>query len=83
MSNEFKIMAEFLNRPEAEVEGRALLEAPAPIKQKLLRFAQGTLLTSERAELVGQLNQNRHWIALLAQEVKARRQENPDSGKAP
>jgi len=77
MQNEFTLLAGLVDRAEAEVEGRTLPEPPAPVKLKLQHFACGTLPPAEQAGLVGLLNQNRHWIGLLAQEVKARRLQNP------
>ena len=77
LANEFALVAGFLEQAEPEVEGRALPEPPARVKLKLQRFARGTLPPAEQAGLVGLLNQNRHWIGLLAEEVKARRPQNP------
>ena len=74
MTNAFEILAGFLDRTDPEVEGRALPEPPEPVKLKLRSFARGLLAPSEQAELVVQLNQNRHWMARLAEEVKALRQ---------
>jgi len=76
MPNAFEILAGFLDRAEPEVEGRALQEPPEAIKMKLREFARGGLAAAEQAELLGQLKQNRHWISLLAQEVKALRPRN-------
>ena len=73
MPNAFEILAGFLERAESEVEGRALENPSAAVKVKLREFARGTLPEAEQTELIGQLNQNRHWISLLADEVKALR----------
>jgi hypothetical protein len=76
MPNAFETLAGFLDRAEPEVEGRALQEPPETIKMKLREFARGGLPAPEQAELLGQLKQNRHWISLLAHEVKALRPRN-------
>lgn len=73
MKNAFEILARFLERGEAEVEGRQLEAPPEALKLKLRQFARGLLPADEQSELIGQLNENRHWISLLADEVKALR----------
>ena len=79
MPNTFEILAGFLDRAEMEVEGRALEGPPEAVKLKLHDFARGALPEAEQTELIGQLNQNRHWIPLLADAVKALR--NPAGDK--
>jgi hypothetical protein len=81
MQNDFEILAGLLDRAELEVEGRALQEPPEAVKLKLRNFALGGLQPAERAELLGQLNENRHWLSLLAQEVKALRPRNQSDRK--
>jgi hypothetical protein len=78
MSNSFGILAHFLDRTETEVEGRALEEPPEAVKFKLRQFARGEVPEHEQKELFDQLNQNRRWISLLADEVKALRIPPPD-----
>ena len=73
MTNAFEILARFLERGEAEVEGRQLEAPPEAIKLKLRQFARGLLPEAEQPALIAQLTENRHWIALLADEVKALR----------
>ncbi|MGA2247018.1 MAG: hypothetical protein ABSH48_18650 [Verrucomicrobiota bacterium] len=76
MQNAFEILDGFLERTEPEVEGRALQEPPETIKWKLRNFARGALAPGEQAELLGKLKENRHWLLLLAQEVKMLRPGN-------
>ena len=81
MKNAFEILAGLLDRAEPEVEGRALLEPPEAVKVKLRHFARGGLPPGEQAELVGLLTQNRHWLPLLAEEVKSLRPQNQSGRK--
>lgn len=81
MPSAFEIVAGFLDRTEPEVEGRALEEPPEAIKLKLRRIARGSLPAAERPGLIGELSQNRHWLSLLAHEVKALRPQNPPRHK--
>ncbi|HUC86383.1 MAG TPA: hypothetical protein VL970_14395 [Candidatus Acidoferrales bacterium] len=84
MNNSFAILAGFLDRGEAEVEGRALESPPEAVRSKLRDFARGELPEAERQALVDQLAVNRHWIPLLADEVKTLRSKAgnpPDTGK--
>jgi hypothetical protein len=81
MQNDFEILAGFLDGAEPEVEGRALQEVPEAIKLKLRKFAHGGLPPAELAKLLGQLNQNRDWLSLLAHEVKALRPRNQSPHK--
>ena len=71
--NAFEILADFLDQADTEVEGRALEDPPEPVKFRLRDFARGSLPEAQQAELIRQLNQNRHWIPHLADEVKALR----------
>jgi hypothetical protein len=74
MPNSFEILAGFLDRFGAEVEGR-LLEEPSPeIKLKLRDFARGKLAEAERDELILLLKQNPGWISLLANAAKRTRE---------
>jgi hypothetical protein len=73
MSTAFEILARFLDRTESEVEGRSM-EQPAPaMKVKLRQFARGELPEAEQKALFDQLSRNRHWIPVLADEVKSLR----------
>jgi hypothetical protein len=74
MSDSFSILARFLERFDDDVEGRSLEEPPEDVRQKLLRFAGGTLPERERTELIQLLEAHPQWIPMLAREVKARRQ---------
>ena len=73
MTNAFEILARFLERGEAEVEGRLLELPPEDVRLKLRQFALGLLPMDEQPALIAQLNEHRHWIPLLADEVKALR----------
>jgi hypothetical protein len=78
MPNTFEMLAGFLDRAEAEVEGRALEEPPETVKAKLRDFARGALPEAEKSEIIGHLGQNRHWILFLADEVKSLRNPSGD-----
>ena len=81
MSSTFEILARFLDQSESEVEGRSL-EQPAPaLKVKLRQFARGELPEAEQKTLFDQLSRNRHWIALLAEEVKYLRSPSPGNSQ--
>ena len=80
MNEPFAILAGFLDRAESEVEGRALELPPETFRAKLRDFARGELPEADRLEVICGLNQNRHWLALLADEVKALRDPAPAKG---
>jgi hypothetical protein len=70
MAEPFEILAGFLERFGAEVEGR---EAPAPPEQaqeQLRQLARGTLPEADQTQFYVMLNQHPQWVAWLAQEVK-------------
>src|SRR4051794_19899988 len=72
MPTTFEILEGFLDHTELEVEGRAL-EAPPPpptVLDQLRELARGKLPAARQKEVFDQLRQNRHWISLLADEVK-------------
>ena len=73
MSDPFSILARFLDRFDDDVEGRSVEEPPDDVRQKLVRFAGGTLPEAERAGLIELLQSHPQWVPLLAREVKARR----------
>ncbi len=73
MTTTFEILARFLEQTESEVEGRSM-EQPSPaLKVKLRQFARGELPEAEQKFLFDQLSRNRHWIPVLADEVKSLR----------
>ena len=80
MPNNFEILAQFLDRTEFEVEGRALeiSPPPPPLLEQLRALARGQLPTDRQGAIFEQLRQNRQWIPLLADEVKALR-VSPDA----
>jgi len=73
MKNEFEILARFLEKYGAEVEGREFSELTPEIRTKLERFARGSLPPAEQGELIERLGQNPEWISRLAAEVKSMR----------
>ena len=73
MSNSFKILAGFLDRTEPEVQGRSMEDPPTSVQGKLRQFARGELPEAEHKDLFKHLQRNRHWIPLLADEVKSLR----------
>jgi hypothetical protein len=77
MRNTFEILAGFLDRYECEVEGRAVTEPPAETQEDLRLLASGALAKEKLPELMAALNENRDWVAWLAQEVKAQRNREP------
>lgn len=75
MTSSFAIIAGFLDRSESEVEGHAL-EAPSEaVLAKLRDFARGKLPDAERLEVICRLNQNPHWVQLLAEDLKSLRHQ--------
>jgi len=79
MTDSFKLIAQFLDRFEREVEGRQLVSAPPEFQLKLRALAQGRLPQAERIEVFSSLNQNPEWIAELANEIKALRPNQDES----
>jgi hypothetical protein len=73
MSNDFEILAGFLERFGDDVEGREHHEPPPEIRSQLRDLARGRLPQAECADLLVLLNRNPAWIASLAEEVKATR----------
>lgn len=75
MPDNFEILAEFLDRADCEVEGRALELSPPPpaVLEQLRALARGQLPPDRQGAIFDQLRQNRQWIPLLADEVKALR----------
>lgn len=77
MTNSFKVLSEFLERFDDEVEGRHLAALPEEARLKLRALAHGKLPQAEHQGIFSTLNQNPEWIAELAKEIKALRNE-PD-----
>jgi hypothetical protein len=74
MSDPFEILASFLDHTDREVEGRGLeTPPPAEVLELLRQLARGKLAAAQKKEVFDQLRHNRHWIAILADEVKALR----------
>jgi len=82
MNNTFATLAGFLDRSETEVEGRSLEAPPESFLAKLREFARGTLPEAERLEIICRLNQNPQWILLLADGLKALRNEPAAAGES-
>jgi len=77
MNHSFQILARFLDKYSEEVEGRSLEAPGTEVKAQLQQFAAGALAEPERSRVVGLLKENPHWVPLLADEVKARRTDQP------
>jgi len=75
MQNTFEILAGFLERYGAEVEGRETSPLPAELENKLRAFARGELSEAEQMDLISRLNERPDWIAYLAGEIKALRMQ--------
>lgn len=75
MPKAFVILDGFLEHSAREVEGRGMAEITPEIRSKLRALAHGELPEAERDELAVLLKENRHWVELLAQEIKAMRME--------
>lgn len=73
MPNNFEILAGFLARYGAEVEGRENAPLPTDVADQLRRFALGQLAGPLQSAIIQQLGQHPDWIAFLATEVKALR----------
>ena len=75
MSNEFAILAKFLDRYADDVEGRSMEEPSAEVQQKLKDFAAGSLPEADRNDVISLLHTNPHWVPMLAREAKALRKD--------
>jgi len=73
MQNTFEILADFLARYGAEVEGREASPLPAEIENKLRAFARGELSEADQLELIRRLNERPEWIEFLVGEIKSLR----------
>jgi hypothetical protein len=76
MIERFQILLKFLERCDAEVQGRELSEPTEEVKAKLQRFARGSVSEPEQADIFCLLDQHPEWIGWLAQEVKGLRRGN-------
>jgi hypothetical protein len=73
MQNTFEILAGFLARYGAEVEGRETSPLPAEMENQLRAFARGELSEADQMDLIRRLNEHPDWTAFLAGEIKALR----------
>jgi hypothetical protein len=73
MSERLQILLKFLERFDDEVQGRELAEPAEEAKDKLQRFARGTLPEKEQTEVFILLDSHPDWTAWLAKEVKGLR----------
>jgi hypothetical protein len=73
MSERLQILLKFLERFDDEVQGRELSEPADEAKDKLQRFARGTLPEKEQTEVLILLDRHPDWTAWLAKEVKGLR----------
>ena len=78
MQTDFEIIAKFLARSAAEVEGR-VSDVPDPDALELFRkFASGKASPQERTKVVKLVDSHPNWIAALAEEIKQRRRRATD-----
>jgi hypothetical protein len=73
MAERLQILLKFLERFDDEVQGRELSEPAEETKNKLQRFARGTLTEDEQTEIFILLDRHPDWTAWLAKEVKGLR----------
>jgi len=73
VSNDFKILIDFLDRFEPEVSGRSLPQPYHEDAAKLLRFANGRCEEDERTEVCQMLRMHPAWIRWVADRVKMSR----------
>ena len=76
MAERLQILLKFLERFDDEVQGRELLEPAQETKDKLQRFARGTLTDQEQTEMFILLDRHPDWTAWLAKEVRGLRQSS-------
>jgi hypothetical protein len=76
MSAPFKLLFDFLRGFEPEVSGRGAMPVPPEWREKMRKFAAGTLDDKEQEKLREALEANPAWVTILALEVKALRQES-------
>ena len=73
MAERLQVLLKFLERFDDEVQGRELSEPAEEAKEKLLRFARGSLPEKEQTEVFILLDRHPEWTAWLAKEVKGLR----------
>ncbi len=73
MAERLQVLLRFLERIDDEVQGRELSEPAEEAKDKLQRFARGTLPDKEQTEVFILLDRHPEWTAWLAKEVKGLR----------
>ena len=73
MTDDFKILLEFLDDDVQEVAGRSAVAVPADVKEKIARFASGKSTDEERVEMKKLLQEQPDLIPMLVAETKALR----------
>ena len=73
MTDDFKILLEFLDGDVQEVAGRSAVAVPAEVKEKIARFASGKCTEEERVEMKKLLLEQPDLIPTLVAETKALR----------
>ena len=73
MTDDFKILLEFLDGDVQEVAGRSAMAVPAEVKEKIARFASGKCTEEERVEMKKLLLEQPDLIPTLVAETKALR----------
>jgi hypothetical protein len=75
VSNDFKILIDFLDQFEPEVSGRSQSQPYNEDVTKLLRFATGACDEAERTEVCEILRMHPAWIRWVADRVRMARME--------
>jgi hypothetical protein len=73
VTDDFKILLEFLDGDVQEVAGRSAVAVPAELKEKIARFASGKCTEEERVEMKKLLLEQPDLIPMLVAETKALR----------
>jgi hypothetical protein len=73
VTDDFKILLEFLDVDAPEVAGRSAAAVPADVKEKIARFASGKSTEEERVEMKKLLQEQPDLIPMLVAETKALR----------
>jgi hypothetical protein len=73
VTDDFKILLEFLDGDVQEVAGRSAVAVPAEVKEKIARFASGKCTEEERVEMKKLLLEQPDLIPTLVAETKALR----------
>jgi uncharacterized protein YggL (DUF469 family) len=74
VTDDFKILLEFLEGDAREVAGRTAAPVSADVREKIARFASGKCTEEDRAEMKKLLQEQPDLIAVLVSETKAIRQ---------